>query len=314
MERDLLLEQVRELLARTGFYLSDVGPTRGLSFDVFARRDRELIILKVLSNVDALAADAAEELKTLAANLRATPLIVGARSGGGALEPGVVYGRFGVPILSLETLREYLEHGVPPFIFSAPGGLYVKMHAGLLRRAREEGISLGRLAEVAHVSRRSIQLYLEGMSATIEAATRLEEFLGRPLILPLDPFRYEGPRPPPTPLEGLPGLEAFERQVLGRLRDLGFDVYPVFRSPFDAITQAEDILFVTGLEGAEEDLRAKARAVANISRVAERDAVLFVRRREGPPPVRGIAVIESRELRTLGGREEMVELVEERKA
>ncbi len=314
MERDALLERVRELLGRTGFYLSEVGPTRGLSFDVFARRDRDLIILKVLSNVDALAEATAEELKTLAANLRAIPLIVGARSGGGSLEPGVVYGRFGVPILSLETLREYLETGVPPFIFSAPGGLYVKMHVELLRRAREQGVSLGRLAEVAHVSRRSIQLYLEGMSATIEAATRLEEFLGQPLVIPLDPFRYEGVRPAPAPLEGLKGLEIFERRVLGHLRDLGFDVYPMLRSPFDAITQADEVLFVTGLEGGGRDLRAKAHAVASISRVAEKGAVLFVRRWDRRASLRGIPIIESRELEGLGGREEMVELVEERKS
>lgn len=314
MERDALLERIRELLARTGFYLSDVGPTRGLSFDVFARRDRNLIIIKVLTNVDALAEAAAEELKTLATNLRAIPLIVGARSGGGALEPGVVYGRFGVPILSLETLREYLETGVPPFIFSAPGGLYVKMQVELLRQAREQGVSLGSLAEVAHVSRRSIQLYLEGMSATIEAASRLEEFLGQPLIIPIDPFRYEGAGSPPASLEGIQGLALFERRVLGHLRDLGFDIYPVLRSPFDAITQADEVLFVTGLEGGERDLRAKAHAVASISRVAERDCVLFVRRRDRRAPVRGIPIIESRELAGMGGREEMVELVEERKS
>src|SRR5207245_11118615 len=112
----------------------------------------------------------------------------GERSGTGSLEDGVIYTRFGVSILSRRTLGEFLEEGVPPFLYSAPGGLYVRLDADALRRLREERqVSLGTLAAIAGVPRRTSQLYLEGMSATMEDAMRLEEVVNETLVMPVDP-------------------------------------------------------------------------------------------------------------------------------
>ena len=189
MKRDRVLEETRRGLAKTGFFLSRPHGERGLCFDLVARRDDTLLIVKVLQNVDALNKETARELKVIARTLEGSPLIVGERSSTASLEDGVIYSRFGVPILSRRTLVDFLEEGVPPFLYSAPGGLYVRLDTDALRRHREEGqLSLGTLADVAGVSRRTIQMYLEGMSATMEVAMRLEEFMSDSLVLPVDPF------------------------------------------------------------------------------------------------------------------------------
>src|SRR3989442_9087716 len=65
MKRDRLLEETREALAKTGFFLSRPHGERGLSFDLVARRDDTLLIVKVLQNVDALARETAHELKVI---------------------------------------------------------------------------------------------------------------------------------------------------------------------------------------------------------------------------------------------------------
>src|SRR5438552_6388245 len=161
---------------KTGFFLSRPHGERGLCFDLVARRDDTLLIVKVFQNVDALSKETAQELKAIARTLEGSPLVVGERSGTGSLEDGVIYSRFGVPILCRSPLLEFLEEGVPPFLFSAPGGLYVQLDAAALRRMRDErGLSLGALAEIAGVSRRSLQMYLEGRAATLDVATRLED-------------------------------------------------------------------------------------------------------------------------------------------
>src|SRR3989442_10053587 len=172
-----------------------------------ARRDDTLLIVKVFQNVDALSKETAQELKAIARTLDGSPLVVGERSGTGALEDGVIYSRFGVPILCRSTLLEFLEEGVPPFLFSAPGGLYVRLDATALRRMRDErGLSLGALAEIAGVSRRTIQMYLEGMAATLDVAMRLEDVLSESLALPVDPFAFvddaASTRDPAPRLEG----------------------------------------------------------------------------------------------------------------
>src|SRR3989337_3233407 len=103
MGRRQLIDEVREALGNAGFYLSEKHERRGLTFDVVARRDDLLLLLKILQNVDAFSASNAEELRLIATTLHGSPLVVGERSGNGALEEGVIYSRFGVPIVSKQT-------------------------------------------------------------------------------------------------------------------------------------------------------------------------------------------------------------------
>ncbi len=311
MKRDRLLEETREALAKTGFFLSRPHGERGLSFDLVARRDDTLLIVKVLQNVDALARETAHELKVIARTLEGSPLVVGERTGTGALEDGVIYNRFGVPILSRPTLFEFLEEGIPPFLYSAPGGLYVRLDSSALRRLREDRqVSLGTLADIAGVSRRTIQMYLEGMSATMDVALRLEEFLNEPLVLPVDPFRFLDEPAAESPA---PRLEGFERELFQRLERLGFAVLPTAKSPFDALSSREETTLLTGVADADRGLDRKAEVVSNISRVVEKDSVMFVVRRSVRMSIRGVPVIAREELRRMRDSDDVEEMISERK-
>ena len=143
-----------------------------------------------LSNIErAVSIPSLEIFMRICDALDATPIVIGERSSSGSLEAGIVYSRFNISIISNDTLADLLLEDAPPFIFAAPGGLYVKLDSDMLRAAREErGISLGTLAETAGVSRRTIQMYEGGMSAMIDAAVRLEEYLDAPIIEPVNPF------------------------------------------------------------------------------------------------------------------------------
>src|SRR6266571_4553505 len=301
MKRDRVLEETRRGLAKTGFFLSRPHGERGLCFDFVARRDDTLLIVKVLQNVDALNKETARE-----------PLVVGERSGTGSLEDGVIYTRFGVSILSRRTLGEFLEEGVPPFLYSAPGGLYVRLDADALRRLREERrVSLGTLADIAGVTRRTIQMYLEGMSATMEVAMRLEEFLNESLVMPVDPFALLAD--PAAREERLPQIEGFEREMFERLERLGYRVLRTVRSPFDALSKHEETTFLTGVGEADRALERKAEVVSNLSRVVEKDSVMFVERARVRMSIRGVPVIAREELRRAKDRDDVEEMISERK-
>ena len=312
MKRDQLIDSVREVLAKTGFYLSEPHGERGLCFDFVARRDNLLLIVKVLQNVDALNKATAEELKNISRRLRGSPVVIGERTGTGALEGGVIYSRFDVPILSRQTFLDFFEEGVPPFIYSAPGGLYVKLDAEALRALREHGqLSLGTLAEIAGVSRRTIQMYLEGMSASIDVAARLEAFLHEPIVLPMNPFELiaaaEGAAPPSAQ------LESFERELFQRLERLGYSVLPTVRSPFDGLARHEQTMYLAGVESADTKLDKKATIVSNIGRVVEKDAVMFVEHRTIRLSIQGLPVIAREELRKVKNRDAVEDLIAERK-
>ncbi len=312
MKRDELIDAARQVLAKTGFFLSEPHGERGLCFDFVARRDNLLLIVKVLQNVDALNKATAEELRTIARSLRGSPVVLGERTGTGPLEAGVIYSRFNVPILSRRTFLDFFEEGVPPFIYSAPGGLYVRLDTETLRKVREQGqLSLGTLAEIAGVSRRTIQMYLEGMSASIDVAARLEAFLREPLVLPMDPFTFLAPSEEPP--RAAAQLEAFERELFQRLERLGYSVLPTVRSPFDGLARHDERTYLAGVESADTKLEKKAAIVSNIGRVVEKDAVMFVERRTVRLSIQGLPVIAREELRKVKNRDAVEDLIAERK-
>lgn len=314
MQRSDLIEAVRATMARAGFAVSERCDLRPVSFDLVARRDKDLLILKVLTNVDALSEPIAQEIKVLCKFLDARPVLVGLRAGTGELEAGVVYARHDIPIVRPETLEGYVLHGDAPVIFAAPGGFYVNIDADALRAAREaQALSLGVVAQIAGVSRRAIQMYEEGMSASIDAAMRLEEFLQRELIRPLDPFHSFDPRQfqPPAP-ERTQG-DPMEALVLRLLQGLGYEVRTTRRSPFNALSTQDDQTFLTGMGEDSPQLRRRARVVSSVSRITERPG-FFVVERTTRTEIEGMPVVTRQELHRLKDPEKILELILERRA
>src|SRR2546425_2649481 len=92
--------------------------------------------------------------------------------GAGPWEEGVISSGSGVPILSRHTFKDFFEEGVPPFIFSAPGGLYVKLDGEALRRAREgQAVSPRAPPGGAGGSPRAAPIYPHRVSSTDRPAT-----------------------------------------------------------------------------------------------------------------------------------------------
>lgn len=308
MSRDDLINTTRAILARGGFDISPVMTLRSICFDVVGRKNDTLLIIKVLSNVDAFSRDNAEEMKVLAEMLHACPLLIGERSSSGILEPGIVYSRFNIQIISNETLADHILEDSPPFIFAAPGGLYVKLNNNALKEVRErEGISLGTLAEVAGVSRRTIQMYETGMGAMIDAALRLEEFLDMPIIETVNPFEYKIENK--TREYELSGDKRSNSVILNHLLDMGFTVTPVVKSPFEALTRNKDIIILTGLDNEEERLIQKAMIASDISRIAGRHSVIIVNKKRNIENVESTAIITKDELDRMDDKNELTDVV-----
>lgn len=307
-----LLDAVRTELVAAGFDVSDRCDLRPVSFDIVARRDKDLLMVKVLANVDALGEAVAQEIKLLCKFLEARPVLVGLRAGNGQLEDGVVYARHDIPILTPGTLQAYLREGSAPMVYAAPGGFYVRMDGQALRRARDElRLSLGALAQHAGVSRRAIQMYEEGMSASIDAAMRLEDYLNAELIRPLHPFQQYDPQAHPIP-EGPPSGDPMERLVRSMLEALGYEVRATARSPFHALANAGDGPLLTGMGRDSPQLRRRARVVASVSTITGRPG-FFVVERTTRTALEGTAVVSREELGSLHDPEKILQLILERR-
>ena len=311
MDRWNLINRTRELLSKAGFYVSRPHNVRSISFDIVARRDDTLLIIKVLQNADALTHDNAEEMKLLAEVLNGAPLVISEKSSSGKLEEGVIYSRMGIPILSYDTLEEYLKEGEPPLIFAAPGGFYTRINGELLRKIRDEwGISLGELASVAGVSRKAIQMYEEGMSAEVNVAIALEEYLQVPLIEPLDPFIYTFKER--VELESFDIMDEFDRMIMEFLGSMGYNVFPTMKCPFDALTEKERDVLLTNMGEYSRALAKKAEIVREVSDIAEQEAVIFLRHEVRRTELKGVPIITLDELKDISF-EDLINLIQERK-
>lgn len=315
--REDIIQHVSKTLARAGFYLTNCSDFRSMTFDIIGRRDRELLFVKVLRNVDGFNRETAAEMRRLTSALGGKPLIVGLHSGAGELEDGIVYSRFDVPIVTPRTLGDELLEGVPPFILAEPGGLYVRIDGILLRRLREEmNLSLGALAEIAGVSRRAIQMYESGMKAVVEVAQRLEEFFNQPFVMPLEDWDLKEPDPsekehawrPESQVQG-----GFEGEVFTLLTEIGYSVLPTRRSAFDAITSRGDDILITWLGQDLADFAKRAAMLDSITRIAEKEAVIFLQANTEKEDACGIPVIDREELLSIQFPEELEAFAQQRR-
>lgn len=309
-----LVDFVREVLSRSGYWVSDRSDVRPACFDVAARRDGELILLKMLVNIDALARPVAEELRLVARLLEARPLVVGVKTGARELEDGIVHDRHGVPVVAPHTFLAEMLHDEPAYVCAVPGGYLVRIDRSKLSRIRKErNLSLAELARSAGVNRRTLLTYEAGTNPPLDAALRLEEFLETQLILPLDrdhPLLRQRNRVQTNegPAEASDG---FEKEIYDALNALGYEVVQTRNTPFSAVSTERRTLILTSIPG-ERRLEAKARLIANLSRVTEHPGVLLVRRRPRRKALHGAAIVSREEVERAGGPEELIELIRER--
>ena len=307
MEKEEMLKEIRSILAKGEFEFGE--PIRKTTiFDIIAKKNKIILILKALLNMDSLRNEVAREMKLLGMELNASPLIIGRRSGMGDILDGVVYTRHGIPIISMETFREFVVEGHPPMVLAAPGGFYVRIDGSILREMRHRGeVSLGQLAAVAGVSRKTIQLYEEGMSSTLDSALKLEKCLKRDLILPLNLLETGKGVEENYVFTNIEHGEIFKRFV-----NMGFDIFLTLKCPFDALSKDESDVMLMGVEKSDRNLKYKAMNIKILSNFFEKRGFVVVEESEyeeykGVPIIRKVEVMKK-------DKEEIKELVEERSA
>jgi len=312
------VENLTAMLADAGFAVSDRCAVRPRCFDLAARRGEDLVLLKVLGNVDALDAETGVAVRRLGEYLEATPMVIGLRTRDEELRPGVVYFRHGVPVVNPDTAYDLFVEEVPPLIYAAPGGLYVSIDGGLLALVREErGWSLGRLASELGVSRRTVSKYEDGMNASIEVAVQLEELFGRPFSNPVsvldgaEDVREADPTPDP------PDADPEDEHVVTVLTAAGFDVLPTARAPFQAVSEDEDrrrMRLLTGHSAFTEAAEKRARLMSSIGRVAGTRSVYFTEEEERRESVDGTALVSCGELAAIDDPDLIRDLIRDRAA
>ncbi len=327
MTKEVLIHQIIDVLARAGFVLSDRCNIRPRSFDVAARKDETLLLCKVLFNIDGLNEETAREMKYLAEYLGGSAIVVGAKTRDQMLEDSVVYMRYDILALNVQTLHDYFVESIPPLVSAAPGGLYVSIEGGMLKKARtDQAMSLGTLAAMVGVSRRTISKYEEeGMDASIDVVIQLEDIFGVELARPIDILKSCGTRKPRKKPEIETADEAKmkdqpksigllpEDLILNTISMLGYDVLHTAQAPFKAISRDKSSIILTGVSEFNTTVIKRAHLMSSISCVTETQSVFIINGRSKIKSVENTVLIEKKELDKISDSQELLDFIEERK-
>lgn len=300
--QSLLISNVIKFLRKEGYELLELADTKPRCFDVIARKQDEILLLKILYNVDSLKPEIAEEMRKLAKILNAIAIVIGEKYKTDFLERRVVYTRYNLPVISLATFYDYLR-GELPYMYSAPGGYYVKIDAEKMRKAREAlRVSIGETAKKLGVSKRTIMNYEEGSDATLEVALKIEELFGD-VIKRIDLKEF-------LKKEEIKERREEDNEIVCRLREIGLSVYTVKHTPFDAISRTEERDIFMGLKQVRE-IEKRAMLIGKVSQIMCADAA-YITEKEMKKKINSIVFVHKEELESIQSPDDFISLIDEK--
>ena len=273
LTRSQLLHNIEKLLTSQGFKTSDIYEQG--SFDIVARKNLQILLLKTFQNIDSINEQNAHEMKQLANIFLASPIIIGEKSRNGVLEDGVVYERYEIPTITFETLKSMIIYGESPEILADRGGYFVKIDGNVIKQYREEySMSLKDLASLAHVSRATMYKYENGIvRANTETAMILEEILNTKVTLDIDLLQ----QPKQDEIK-------FTDDV-NDLSKLGYGVISTSKSPFDAVAKDKNSSLIANVEKnrSQKTLKRMAIPLKDLSMVTTSEPVFIINNKKIKP-------------------------------
>ncbi|MBE6511385.1 MAG: transcriptional regulator [Methanobrevibacter millerae] len=306
LNRSRMLQEIEKLLISEGYKTSDIYDQG--SFDIVARKNLLILLLKTFTNIDSVNEKNAHEMKQLANIFLASPIIIGAKSRNGILEEGVIYERYDIPTIGLETLKNMIIYNEYPEVLADRGGYFVKIDGNVIKQYREDySLSLKELADLAHVSRATMYKYEnEIVRANAETAMILEEILNTKVTLDIDILKYnqEDQIQYHTTGEGAEDLSK-----------LGYGVISTNKSPFDAVAKDDSSSLIANVEKnrSQKTLKRMAVPLKDLSMITSSEPVFIINNDKIKESLGSIPVIKSWELKEFERSQELIKLIKERK-
>ena len=237
VERAEALNIAEATLQNSGFNVSRRCTSRTSCFDFAARKEENLVFVKVLPDIRDVSPSDAVGLRTVAKCFDCTSLIVSDMNSNETLSDDTIYSRYSVYVVTSKTLDDIVR-GTYPMIEATPGGYFVRLDGNEIRARRHElGLSIGKLAGMVGISRRALYGYeMELTRASVSVTYKMAEILGVPLVKTINILKNDLNN---QKEDGLPQhskkytRNKLHHLVLDKLAQLEFKVAHLRRAPFD---------------------------------------------------------------------------------
>jgi len=238
-ELEELVEETYRVLRCKGRRVEIIWYPQGSSkaLDLISVDKEKRIFIRIVYDSHDLGRGGVLELKATAKMLNASPIVVSAYVNGFEAEEDVIYERHGLNVVSVTALKNIVNNDENLYIYNVRGTYTIKIDPIKLKKKREElGLSLGDVANLLGVSRKTVYEYEKGtMNLSIEKAARLVEVFGEEILEPVELFKE--PRLKDNEVLSKPDTK-LEEEIITFLEKHGFHVCHLRRTPIDVLAKS----------------------------------------------------------------------------
>ncbi len=280
MKRSEILGVTEQVLEKAGFQLSQRCSSRSSCFDLAAHRKKQLIFLKICADIGNACLNDTAELQKISGCFSAIPLIVGEKTRRKPLEDDTVYTRYDVCVITAKTLEDIVLRGVHPLVEAGRGGYYIKLDGKLIKKRRQElGLSVGKLAEMVGISRRTLYGYEREMAkASVPVAYRLEWILGAPVVQNADVFQAPERMCFLATARRIVSKHPLLKAIFRKFAQFDFKVTCTGRAPFDFIARCpkNEMKIIGGVaDEGEQNLDQRIEEITSLGKIIGAHAVFI---------------------------------------
>ncbi len=281
-----LIDKVERILEENDYSYSEYSGC----FDIAARK-REMLLLKVLDNIDSFQEEQSRNLRVLSSGLDASAFLVGHHTRRENLVNNIIYERFGVFAMTSVTLENIITNDIPS-LYRNKGGLFAEVNPEKLRQRRAAaGLSQAALARKLGISKKSVYEHeSRKMRTEYNTVQRMEQLIGDvtdPINMDMTDNEIKNP-----PKDG------FQRIVSRDMKSIGLDTNFVTQSPFNIIAHSENFLIMSDAEERAQRAERNAPFLQSLAKTTKKP-ILAVTKDELDIDIPSIAEHELREFDTM---------------
>ena len=258
--KNQLIDRIGIFLLKQGFTVKTL--TRS-SFDLLARKQTVILLVKALEDANSITKEYVDEMGIVSAYIGAIPVII-AEKAGSKLEDNILYTRFDMYTMNLNTLFNSINNKLP-FIKRTQAGLTASIDGDKLRKKREQlGYSLNYLSKRVGVTKRMITRYENQHSEiTVSKAMRIYSIFGEEVFNEINIFSSNRK------------IKSNEKSDFSKKYvNLGFKASDMQKTPFDIIAKKGNELILTEIgDKTKQDF-------STLSRLLDADNLVIFRKKK----------------------------------
>ncbi|HIQ56358.1 MAG TPA: helix-turn-helix domain-containing protein [Pyrodictium sp.] len=247
------------------------------SIDLLAASTTKNIFIKIVEDLKHVNNREASELKGLSTVLDAHPLIVAEKEEGVELDDMAAYEKHGLYAVNVGGLEAALENSI--YVVKRHGNFYMRIDSKKLREFRRvRGLSLGDLAELVGVSRKTVYEYeRSNMDVSLSTAIRLLEVIGDEIFKPI-PVLDRQEKSVKRSTKRMAADTVAERKIILQVEKRGGEAIHSRHSPIDiGVKFAEKKAVVIVEHKHDADIGFRGEEAVKIAKAASAEKIALIR-------------------------------------